>query len=482
MALTRSFSDKLAKKLGANPEYVWEIMQKWAHLEGTGAKNNPLATTQKHARSIDPWNSLGGGIGVQQYADEDAGVEATYQTLTNGFYPNIVAGLKSGAMNWNAVDAELRKWSGSGYGASALSGAPMTGEPGQSGGGGSVADPLTGTYEAVLAQIAAMQQNPPQPGTDEYLDWLVELSQLATIARQLKPDSSGSRDPNDTATADFQNRIQDNQLDLAFDQTTLSRAIADIDRFLGGKEESRARASQIFDAQKFLSAYGTSPGKSSFSLADLGSGFEAAGARMGLDPNKPFLNYTGTVRIDPEADMARFDSMFGVTGEMPGLPGLITNPANFPDAPGLDFATDYGGGADYYQAPAAPGAAPNIDIDNGPPGSSVGVPPPGVPIGAEFATPSSFPGNPQNPPSPKNPTRRPWWLAGNDNKYFGIGGLDDLTPGIPSSYSEWLLGDDGKFFGIPVNRPSWMTGGKPWHNNIPMPMRNPVYRGGSSGW
>ncbi|MGE3705129.1 MAG: transglycosylase SLT domain-containing protein [Vicinamibacterales bacterium] len=222
------------------------------------------------------------------------------------------------------------------------------GEPGQSGGGGSVADPLTGTYEAVLAQIAAMQQNPPQPGTDEYLDWLVELSQLATIARQLKPDSSGSRDPNDTATADFQNRIQDNQLDLAFDQTTLSRAIADIDRFLGGKEESRARASQIFDAQKFLSAYGTSPGKSSFSLADLGSGFEAAGARMGLDPDKPFLNYTGTVRIDPEADMARFDAMLGATGEIPGLPDLITNPANFPDAPGLDFATDYGGGgADY---------------------------------------------------------------------------------------------------------------------------------------
>lgn len=203
-------------------------------------------------------------------------------------------------------------------------------------GGSQMADPEQATYESIIKQIDAMMRSAPTPGTDEYLDWLSELSMLTSAAKQMRP-SSQDTDPNATATQGFQNKVNALQSSLAYDNTNLSRAIADIDRFLGGQEESRARADTILSGQDMIRRWGTPEGKTGYSLADLGAGFEAAGAVSGIDSSKPFINYTGTTRIDPEADMRRYDQAMGVTGGIPGIPGMITQPGQIPGAPDLDM-------------------------------------------------------------------------------------------------------------------------------------------------
>lgn len=101
-----------------------------------------------------------------------------------------------------------------------------------------------------------------------------------------------------------------------------TRGAKEIDRFLSGLQESRGRAGLIAEAKKEQRMYGTAPGKSSFSYADLGAGFAAEAKRMGIDPNSPLVNYGGTVNLDPQGDMANYDSQFGVTGAIPGMPDI----------------------------------------------------------------------------------------------------------------------------------------------------------------
>ena len=63
----------------------------WSQFEGGGATWNPFNSTQTKNGSTR-YNS----VGVQNYKTANDGVGATYQTMTNGNYPNIVAGLKKG--------------------------------------------------------------------------------------------------------------------------------------------------------------------------------------------------------------------------------------------------------------------------------------------------------------------------------------------------------------------------------------------------
>lgn len=90
------------------------ILKAWASLEGTAARNNPLATTLRAPGSIPlPGNSAG----VQQYATPAAGAAATAATIRNGHYPTIIAGLRAASVNGTTTfsDADLRTWSGGGY-------------------------------------------------------------------------------------------------------------------------------------------------------------------------------------------------------------------------------------------------------------------------------------------------------------------------------------------------------------------------------
>lgn len=61
-------------------------------------------------------------------------------------------------------------------------------------------------------------------------------------------------------------------------------------------------------------------------------------------------------------------------------------------------------------------------------------------------------------PSIQSPTAAKGGMYGDDGKVFGVGGLNDLKPGIPRSYAEFLLGRDQKLFGMNVGKP----GGKKW--------------------
>lgn len=63
--------------------------------EGGDAKNNPFNTTQKMPRSWN-YNDLGDGIGVQNYASAQEGLEAMMKTLDSGHaYDSVDAALKT---------------------------------------------------------------------------------------------------------------------------------------------------------------------------------------------------------------------------------------------------------------------------------------------------------------------------------------------------------------------------------------------------
>lgn len=118
--LTSSFTVKLANRLGADADRIQRFLVQWAPWEGSRARFNPLATTQPHDRATGNFNDHG----VKNYADEDAGVEATYETLTNGFYPTLLHYLRTGeVLDQARLAAELRKWGTTGFASQVESGA-----------------------------------------------------------------------------------------------------------------------------------------------------------------------------------------------------------------------------------------------------------------------------------------------------------------------------------------------------------------------
>lgn len=86
------FANDLLDRLGfpKTAENVRAI-DAWARAEGTRASNNPLATTQGWAGATK-FNS----VGVRNYLSYEDGLAATVKTLNNGYYPNILAALRSG--------------------------------------------------------------------------------------------------------------------------------------------------------------------------------------------------------------------------------------------------------------------------------------------------------------------------------------------------------------------------------------------------
>lgn len=107
------FSTSLLKKIGApfTPSNL-AFLNQWQAQEGTSAAFNPLATTQG-ARGARNFNS----VGVKDYLNSLQGLDATAKTLKNGYYPDIVAGLRQGNPWGNShVASELNTWgTGSGW-------------------------------------------------------------------------------------------------------------------------------------------------------------------------------------------------------------------------------------------------------------------------------------------------------------------------------------------------------------------------------
>lgn len=80
------------------------------------AANNPMSTTLPMP-GARVYNTLAGGGHVWNYPNAAEGAQATALTLEDGYYPQIVAALRSGAgMCGNAsLAGELLTWSGNGY-------------------------------------------------------------------------------------------------------------------------------------------------------------------------------------------------------------------------------------------------------------------------------------------------------------------------------------------------------------------------------
>jgi len=108
-------ADIPAPNTAANVKFLTD----WHSFELSGAQYNPLNTTQKESGSTT-FNSAG----VQNYTGPTQGARATAQTLTNGFYGNIVAALKEGDPyvypDRAAVGVELTTWGTPNFAASYL--------------------------------------------------------------------------------------------------------------------------------------------------------------------------------------------------------------------------------------------------------------------------------------------------------------------------------------------------------------------------
>ena len=87
-----AFAAAVLKGLGApaNSNNM-ALLQGWFRAEGTSAKWNPLASTERMG-GTGSINS----VGVQNYGSMSAGVKATIRTLTNGRYNDIVKLMKKG--------------------------------------------------------------------------------------------------------------------------------------------------------------------------------------------------------------------------------------------------------------------------------------------------------------------------------------------------------------------------------------------------
>lgn len=119
-----------------------DYLQTWHDHEGSSASYNPLNTTQPASGATD-YNS----VHVKNYPSPTVGLRATIETLLNGYYPHIVAGLRSGGMrdylqnptNLAAVIRETGTWGTTTAFISTYAGSSGIGGStgGSSGGGGS---------------------------------------------------------------------------------------------------------------------------------------------------------------------------------------------------------------------------------------------------------------------------------------------------------------------------------------------------------
>jgi hypothetical protein len=107
LATTRALAILRGLGVPHPPAASVRILLAWQACENTPPTwHNPLATTLGAPGSV-PVNR----VGVQAYPTEAAGIAATVATLQNGFYPGLVAALRTGSVPaFLAAAAEIRTW------------------------------------------------------------------------------------------------------------------------------------------------------------------------------------------------------------------------------------------------------------------------------------------------------------------------------------------------------------------------------------
>ncbi|HET6276275.1 MAG TPA: hypothetical protein VFE16_10140 [Candidatus Cybelea sp.] len=97
----------------ATPENI-DFLDQWQKYEGGTAAYNPLNTTWQMPGSTE-YNSAG----VQSYLSADQGRDATIRTLNDGYYPHVLAALKSGSpctyADRSGLAADITTWGTTGF-------------------------------------------------------------------------------------------------------------------------------------------------------------------------------------------------------------------------------------------------------------------------------------------------------------------------------------------------------------------------------
>jgi hypothetical protein len=139
---------------------------------------------------------------------------------------------------------------------------------------------------------------------------------------------------NQRRSTDFQNQMEGYREQIGLDMANQNTASKKVDRQLSGMQEASSRAATAMDALLKAAPWGTTNGKSSFSPADLGGAVSSMARFGGIGANDPLVNFTGTQTIDPNAMFNFFDQQMGVSGPLPQIPDLMTQPGQIPQAPG----------------------------------------------------------------------------------------------------------------------------------------------------
>ena len=119
----------IAAGLGAPQHPVTiNLLASWSSCEkppgGAWQWNNPLNTTQPY-----PGATCVNSVCVRNYPSRAAGITATVQTLLNGYYPTLVAGLRQAdAGLFFSAPREMATW-GTGYGCVRASYGPVGPSP-----------------------------------------------------------------------------------------------------------------------------------------------------------------------------------------------------------------------------------------------------------------------------------------------------------------------------------------------------------------
>ena len=151
---------------------------------------------------------------------------------------------------------------------------------------------------------------------------------------EFKTKQGAIESENARRSMEFQNRMSEFDTRLGLDQMNQGTATKQVDRQLAGLQESRNRASMIQDAMDKAAGWATSGGKTSFTPADFGEAMKVIAQFGGIGGGTPFLNFPGTRTIDPQALLTAQDEALGVTGQLPQIPNLLTQPGQIPQAPG----------------------------------------------------------------------------------------------------------------------------------------------------
>ena len=256
MAVSRQFTDLLAKRLGTDPEATFKLMSMWQPYEG-GSEDNPLNTTENMPGATN-WNE----IGVKRYKSLADGVEATARTLTNGLYPNILNAMKTGKID-GSIAPDVRTWTsgkpdGGSHFADSLGGGQNSGtsaagggrtgvqmpplEPGDGTAGGTQTpvnvDPRIGKQHDALMNIAAQ-------ALDKYLRTKDPKDLMEYQLAQGNQISFESGHPE--VTADYANQMAQKAFDnaLKLGDVGQAKAAADFTRWKTKSDMAQSNAEAV---------------------------------------------------------------------------------------------------------------------------------------------------------------------------------------------------------------------------------------------